>query len=155
MDYIIAIITNKIIIGTLLSVVVAQVLKIITNFIKTGTFDYSFMLSSSGMPSGHSSGVVALTTLIGFSQGFGSAIFAFAFGMAVVIMYDAMGVRQQSGKHAEMLNYLLDRYTIFSSEKEDAQHYLPERIGHTPEQVVCGAFLGIICATAFFLTVGL
>jgi acid phosphatase family membrane protein YuiD len=155
MNYLIAIISNKIIIGTTLAVLAAQFLKIITNFIQTGTIDYSFMFSSSGMPSGHSAGIVSMTTLIGFSQGFDSAIFALSVGMAIVIMYDAMGVRRQAGKHATMLNYLLDKYTIYNSETEDTQHYLPERIGHTPTQVVSGALVGIICATAFFFIVGL
>ncbi len=154
MDFVYALLGNKIIFGTLTTVLIAQLLKVLYLFFTTGNLDTSFFFSSSGMPSGHSAGITSLATLIGFAQGFGSAVFALAFGMAIVIMYDAMGVRQQAGNHAKMLNYLLDRYTLYSNEEEDAHHYLPERIGHTSVQVIGGALTGIFCAISWFLLFG-
>jgi len=150
-----AIIYNKIILGTAFAVLIAQFTKIFTNFFKTKTFDYTFTFSSSGMPSGHTSGVIALTTLIGIKAGFDSVLFALSFGIAVVIMYDAMGVRRQAGEHAKMLNYLLDKYTIYASENEDKKHYLKVRIGHTINEVLVGIVNGIFCALVFVYFFGL
>ncbi|MEI6222204.1 MAG: divergent PAP2 family protein [bacterium] len=150
-----SLLSNKVIIGTLLSSVVAQLLKIVIMGMKNRKLDFSYAFSMSGMPSGHTSGIVALSTLIGLKAGFDSVLFAFAFCMAVVIMYDAVGVRQQAGKHAEMLNYLLDKYTVYANEKEDKKKYLKVRLGHTVNEVIGGVVNGLVCALVFSWVVGI
>lgn len=148
------IVTNMIILGTACTVVVAQTLKIVFMSVKLRKLDFSYAFSMSGMPSGHSSGVSSLATLVGLYSGFSSAIFAVAACIAVVIMYDAMGVRQQAGKHAQMLNHLLDKLTVYNSEEEDSRHYLKVRLGHTPVEVFAGCVTGVSCALLFWFLSG-
>lgn len=155
MQPIFAILSNKIILGTISASLIAQTLKIFFMGIKHKKLDFSYAFSMSGMPSGHTSGIIALTTLIGLKTGFDSTLFALSFCIAIVIMYDAVGVRQQSGKHAEMLNYLLDKYTIYTNEKEDSQHYLPIRIGHNLPEVVAGIVNGVCCSLLFVYLFGI
>lgn len=146
--------SNLIILGTISTVGIAQILKVIIFSLKTRKLDLSYLTSPSGMPSSHTAAVVALTSLIGHFEGYNSTIFAASFCFSLIIMYDAIGVRYQAGKHAEMLNMLLDKFTIYNNEGEDKKHYLPVRLGHTLQEVVGGIVTGIISAYIFSLLIG-
>lgn len=134
--------SNLIIIGTLFTIVIAQILKVLISSWKSKKLDLSYATSPSGMPSSHSAAVVTLSTLVGHFQGYNSTTFAVAVCFSLIIMYDAIGVRYQAGKHAEMLNQLLDKFTVYESEKEDKKHYLPIRLGHTFQEVLGGILTG-------------
>lgn len=126
---------------------VAQLLKVILTLVISKRFDKSRILGSGGMPSSHSSMSVALMTTIGFRTGFDSAVFAVAFCFACIVMYDAAGVRQSTGKNAATLNQLLD---VLSGEGMISdEERLKELVGHTPLQVAAGAILGLIIGTLF------
>ena len=94
------------------------------------------------MPSSHSSTVCALTTASAFCYGFGSFEFAISFLFAMVVMYDAIGVRQETGKQAKVLNHLLFENPL-KLDTVVLQERLKEYVGHTPLQVFAGAVLGI------------
>ena len=102
------------------------------------------MWGSGGMPSSHSSTTCALMMMIGFSEGFDSAVFALAFAFSAIVMYDAAGVRRSTGKNAAVLNRLIDR--LYTDGSFDEEH-LKELVGHTPVQVLAGALLGILIGT--------
>ena len=140
MNIIKEIIGNNMIIAPVTAWAVAQLIKMITDVVVTGTIDWELMLSSGGMPSSHSAFVCALATSVGFNEGFGSAVFAIAFVLAVVVMYDAAGVRRAAGSHAAVLNKLLENLNI------NLDKNLKELLGHTPIQVGAGALLGIFVA---------
>ncbi len=131
---------NRIILISVLSWAIAQLIKIMIKLISTKRIDLGLMFASGGMPSSHSSFVTAMATSIGFSQGFDSVSFAISFVFAFVVMYDAAGVRRAAGSHAVILNKVLDNLNIKIDEK------LKELLGHTPIQVCAGAILGIIVA---------
>jgi acid phosphatase family membrane protein YuiD len=133
---------NTILISAVTAWLVAQVLKVIINFAIHRTFDLGFLLSSGGFPSSHSATVSALALGIGKYYGWNSPIFAVAAVFAMVVMYDAAGVRRAAGKQAEVINQIVDG--LYHQMTHLSQERLKELIGHTPFEVFAGAIVGII-----------
>ena len=100
------------------------------------------------MPSSHAAAVVALACAAGLSQGFGSAAFACAGVLSVIVMIDASGVRYETGKQATILNRITKE--LFSGKAEEINTGLKELVGHTPFQVAMGFVLGVAVAAAMF-----
>ena len=119
-----------------------QLFKFIYDLIKTKKFNFKKLMQAGGMPSSHSGVVVSLTTMIGKNVGINSPLFAVSLIFSFIVMYDAAGVRRAAGKHAGILNSLME---IFK-EKEDfriKQIQLKELLGHEPTEVIAGAILGV------------
>lgn len=125
----------------------AQVLKLILFSILERRFYWRRLIDTGGLPSSHSAFSMGLATGIGIHDGVDSSLFAVAAVFAAVVMYDAMSLRREAGKHADLLNELLLLSFIRDAFKE--REALKELIGHTPLEVLAGAALGI--ATAFVL----
>ena len=123
--------------------VVAQLLKTIIDCALNKSFSPERLYGSGGMPSSHSSTVCALTTASAYRYGLGSAEFAISFVLAAVVMYDAMGVRRETGKQAKLLNEIVESFRTMNGKKL-AEEKLKEFVGHTPLQVLMGALLGIL-----------
>lgn len=139
------IIGNQVLIASVIGWSVAQVLKTIIDWSLNKQFTAERLVGSGGMPSSHSSTVCALVTSSGYCYGVGSFEFAVSFVFAAVVMYDAIGVRQETGKQAKLLNMILKQHS-FKLDTQEFQETLKEFVGHTPLQVVAGAILGIIIA---------
>ncbi|MBP7056248.1 MAG: divergent PAP2 family protein [Candidatus Omnitrophica bacterium] len=122
---------------------VAQSCKVLTGVIIHRRFDFRWFVGSGGMPSSHAAGVSALSTSIGLIYGFDSAIFALSLGFALVVFFDAQGVRRSSGKQAVILNKMLD--DIYWKKKIDEKQ-IKELLGHSPIEVLAGAALGVVVA---------
>jgi len=136
---------NKVLIAGLAAWALAQVIKLPLDFFRTRKWNWSLMLTTGGMPSSHSSLMTATTLAIGFYHGFASPLFALGVAITMIVTYDAAGVRQQAGIHAQRINVLFDELLkghIFN-EKD-----LREVLGHTPLEVAGGILLGIIVATS-------
>lgn len=99
------------------------------------------------MPSSHSAGVMGLTTTVGIIAGFDSLIFAVALGYALIVMYDAAGLRRAAGKTAACLNKMMDDF--YKHDLQAVGGKLKELLGHTPLEVFFGALFGIFYAYAF------
>lgn len=95
------------------------------------------------MPSSHSSFVTSLATVVGIEKGFNSTDFAIITVLALIIMYDAAGVRRAVGKQATILNQMV---ADIQHGKHIEQKKLKELIGHTPLEVWFGALLGVVTA---------
>lgn len=93
------------------------------------------------MPSSHSAIVTGLATLIGKYEGVHTPIFAISFILALVVMYDACGVRRAAGKQAAVLNKIIQTPGLTSFQVRER---LVEALGHTPVQVFVGALIGIL-----------
>ncbi len=119
----------------------AQFIKIFTG--KEKKIDLLRLFSSGGMPSSHSSFVTSLATLVGIENGYSSTEFAIVCVFALIIMYDATGVRRSVGKQAAIINQILDD---LHHKKPIEQKRLKELVGHTPKEVLFGAVLGVITA---------
>lgn len=137
MNWLKDLISNPFLLTGVSSWLVAQVLKTIVHFIVYKKLDIQRMYGDGGMPSGHSATVSSLSTICGLSFGFGSVEFAISFILAVIVCHDAMGVRRETGKQAEVLNELL-RYLETGNDAD-----LKELVGHTPLQVAAGIIIGI------------
>ncbi len=140
----------EIIINGIESAIIAQLLKFIGHIIKTKKVDFQVLATTGGMPSAHTGGVVALSATVGFICGFDSVEFAIALGYALVVMYDAAGLRRSTGKIAACLNKIRDDFYSHGQMPADR---LKELLGHTPFEVFVGALLGIYIAFVnhFFL----
>ena len=136
---------NKILISAATGWVIAQVLKTIIHTLFTKNFDAERLVGGGGMPSSHSATVCALCTAVALEYGASSYEFAMAAVFALVVMYDAIGVRQESGKQAQVLNDMIEIFTHMGKDL-NIEKQLKEFIGHTPLQVLCGAILGIVTA---------
>ena len=126
------------------AVIFAQVLKFFVHLIWKRKVDLRLFTTTGGMPSSHSAGVMGLATTVGLIQGFASVDYAMALGYALVVMYDAAGVRRAAGKQAACLNRII--MDIYKQELKEAGGRLKELLGHTPMQVIMGALFGIVYA---------
>ena len=126
------------------AVIIAQVLKFFVHLIWKRKVDLRLFTTTGGMPSSHSAGVIGLSTTVGLICGFSSIEFAMAIGYALVVMYDAAGVRRAAGKQAACLNKII--MDIYKQELKEAGGKLKELLGHTPMQVLVGAIFGVVYA---------
>ena len=133
---------NKILLVSLVACVSAQGLKLIIELIRHRKINFRFLVSTGGMPSAHSALVGALATGVGLTKGWESSEFAIACLFAVIVMYDAAGVRQAAGKQARILNQLLDEF-LQDTHHLNTEERLKELLGHTPFQVFIGLAWGI------------
>jgi len=134
---------NKIFITTLCSWIMAQVIKVIIGIFVQKRFDFRWFVGTGGMPSSHTAGASCLATAVGFAYGFDSVYFALAASFAIVVMFDAQGVRRSSGKQARILNKIMDDIYWQGKIQEGR---LRELIGHTPLEVIAGFLLGVTIA---------
>jgi len=107
----------------------------------------SMLLSSGGMPSSHSSAAMGVTVSIGLTNGFTSAIFVLALVFTLIVMYDAAGVRRETGRQAEIIKDMVEKF--FTEHEQLTFKKLKELIGHKPIEVLMGAFLGIAVAIVY------
>lgn len=128
----------------LVAAFIAQVIKFLLHLIFERKIDFKLFTTTGGMPSSHSAGVVGIASSVGFISGFNSVIFAVAMGYALVVMYDAAGLRRAAGKMAVCLNKMMDDY--YKHDVQSAHGKLKELLGHTPVEVFAGAILGFVFA---------
>jgi len=121
--------------------VIGQFLKFPLDYLLNKRWNWGIIFSAGGLPSSHSSLVTAVSLTIGLQEGFDSPLFALAAAIAMIVVYDAAGVRRQAGMHAERINQIMK--TFFESgqlpEKE-----LKEMLGHSPFEVITGVALGVM-----------
>lgn len=139
-----AIFHNQVLLISLIACFTAQGIKAIVELVRNGKINLRALVSTGGMPSAHSALVGALATGVGLQRGWGSNEFAIACLFAVIVMYDAAGVRQAAGKQARILNQMIDE--LFQEEHTLNEEQLKELLGHTPVQVLVGLALGIAIA---------
>lgn len=143
--------TNKVFVSAGSGWFVAQFVKVIIDSIRDG-FSVKRLVGGGGMPSTHSSLVTGLFISTGIVYGVSSFEFVIAFFFAMVVMYDAMGVRLTTGKEAYILNKLRER-DLAENKEPLYDKTLDEKMGHTFPEIVAGAITGILCALVVCLTI--
>lgn len=139
---------NNVLLVSIATWIIVQVLKVIIILVQERRVAWNYFVTAGGMPSSHSATVCALCTSIAITSGLGSVYFSIAFVLAVIVMYDAAGVRQSVGQQSVIIN------RIVKTHKLEIDQTLREFIGHTHLQVLVGALLGILISwTAFTLIV--
>ncbi len=136
------ILENHVLIVSAIACLVAQASKLVVEFVQHGKVNFRVLTTTGGMPSAHSAFVGALATGVGQEIGWASSEFAIAVVFAIIVMYDAAGVRQAAGKQARILNQMIDE--LFQENPQFNEDRLKELLGHTPVQVIVGLTLGIL-----------
>lgn len=126
----------------------AQTLKVVLYAVLERRFDIRRFWGSGGMPSSHSALVVSLAMMVGFLHGFETAAFATCAVLSLVVMYDAAGVRRETGTQATVINQILKDVLINGKPISDEE--LKELVGHTPLEVLGGAIVGILVALGYW-----
>lgn len=135
--------TNQILAAALISWFLGQFLKVPIEYLVKRRWNWALWFSSGGMPSSHSSLMVATTLAIGLYDGFGTPLFALAVAISMVVIYDAAGVRRQAGFHAQKINIMFEE--LFQGRPIPPER-LKEVLGHTPREVLGGMALGLAVA---------
>lgn len=140
---------NSVIVSGVLAWLVAQIIKTILYAVKSDKVVYERLVGAGGMPSSHTSMVIASLIAVGKAQGTTSTLFGVMFIFACIVIYDAMGVRHAAGQHAKAINKLNDiilknETSQTDNKKGNIPKKFKELLGHTPLEVVGGAIVGII-----------
>ena len=149
---------NRVLIAGITGWATAQVIKAILYAILNRDFSIERLFGDGGMPSGHSATVSAMAMMSLLHYGVGSFEFAISTMLAIIVMHDAMGVRLETGKQAEIINELTELFEEIANdfnneetwqkkfEKVFSEEKLKEYVGHTPIQVIAGCILGLLIA---------
>lgn len=143
-DFCHSILDNRVLLVALIASLVAQITKLAIELGKNRKINIRVLVETGGMPSAHSALVTALATGVGQKMGWNSPDFAIAAIFAIIVMYDAAGVRQAAGKQARILNQIIDE--LFREHPTFNEDRLKELLGHTPFQVIVGSALGVTIA---------
>lgn len=132
----------------------AQILKTLVDTMKHKQFDRHRLAGAGGMPSSHSAVTCAVLLTAYYRYGFSSPVFALAFALALIVMYDATGVRWAAGLHAKAINQIVEylENSDDDEEKRELHELIPklnESLGHRVIEVICGAGLGFLIAFLF------
>ncbi len=133
---------NQVLWTALSASLLAQGLKLLIIYAKTYTLDLKVLTQTGGMPSSHAALVTALALGVGRQEGWDSLLFAASVVFALIVMYDAAGIRQAAGHQARVLNRMIEE--VFE-DKAFNEPYLKELLGHTPFQVLMGSVVGAAC----------
>ena len=133
----------------ILSTFITQVIKFCIFTIRTKRINFKILTTTGGMPSSHSAGVIAMSTSVGIIAGYDSLLFTISLGYALIVMYDATGIRRAAGKTAACLNKMMDDF--YHHDLQAAGGKLKELLGHTPLEVIMGALFGIVFAYAYHM----
>ena len=120
----------------------AQVVKTLVFAYRERQVNWRRMVETGGLPSAHAALVLGLAVGVGMNEGWHSTLFAISLVVASVVIYDAIGIRREAGKHADLLNELVMIAVIKDSFEQ--REKLRDLLGHTPVEVFAGSLLGIV-----------
>ena len=147
MATILALLKNEVLMVSVMAWVTAQVLKFFFTWMTTKKCKLERLTGAGGMPSGHSATVSSLLISMARVEGLSSPGFAISVILAMIVMYDAMGVRYAAGQQAKVINKLVDN--VEKETKTEVADELKEVLGHTPLEVAAGAMLGILISIVY------
>lgn len=134
---------NPALVAAVVGWLLASSLKLPIHYFRTHRWNWSLLLREGGMPSSHSTVVSAVAYAVGITAGFDNPSFAVAVALAMVVVYDATGIRRQAGRHAEIINAmikdLVDGHPL-------QQEKLRTVLGHSPGEALAGVMLGLVVA---------
>ena len=142
--------SNFTFIAVFLSWFTAQTIKVVVYRFNEDKWNIRHFFEAGSMPSTHSASVTALVLALGLVVGWNSAIFTTGLVFALIVMYDATGVRRAAGKQAEILNKIVE--DIYATGKIKIEK-LKEILGHDPLEVFCGASLATIVTLIVYYAV--
>ena len=145
--------SNRIFFIVLFAWLLSCVIKGIIEWIRNKKINWGRFFGPGGMPSSHSTIVACLATCVGMSEGFDTALFVVCCALALIVMYDASGIRRAAGEQAKMINMIVEAWEEKDPVLKDEK--LKELLGHTPLEVLGGAVLGVFVALVSGVFLGL
>ena len=137
------ILDNHVLLTGLAGWFLAQMLKIPIGFLRTHRWNWALFFGAGGMPSSHSALVTSTAAAAGLYYGFDSPVFGVATAIAMIVVYDATGIRRQAGMQAQKINILVEE--LLKGHPISEEH-LREVLGHTPLEAMGGVLLGLAVA---------
>jgi len=131
--------------------IISQTIKVSLQRIRDGSFGWNQLNSYGGMPSSHTAMFVSASFIVGLQEGFTSSLFAVIFFVTGVTIRDAMGIRWSLGFHGKVLNHLIQK--LPEEERKLFPKKLHDRLGHTQNEVLAGAALGLLLTLLFYLLI--
>lgn len=128
---------------------IVQWLKIVIDFMKDKTLKLDYLRRSWGFPSVHWAIIGSIIALTGYKDGIDSSSFAISVAIGILIRYDAVNIRQEAGKHAQLLNQMRKEISELKIEFGELTHIkknfhlLKERLGHTVIELFWWILIGI------------
>ena len=142
------ILQNHVLLTGLASWILAQAFKIPIDLIQSRHWNWALFFAAGGMPSSHSALVTSTAAAVGLHYGFDNPVFGVATALAMIVVYDATGIRRQAGMQAQKINILVEE--LLKGHPINQEH-LREVLGHTPLEAIGGMFLGLIIAFVLWL----
>jgi acid phosphatase family membrane protein YuiD len=142
--------TNPVLMAALAAWGLAQIIKVPLKYLRHKTWDWALLLRAGGMPSSHSALVAACAHSTGLIHGFETPVFAMAAVIAMIVIYDATGIRRQAGKHAEIINTMIRDLAHGHPLREEQ---LREVLGHTPLEALGGTIFGLVVAQILWMVI--
>lgn len=139
---------NRPLIAALIAWILAQVVKLPLEYLRTRSWNWAILLRAGGMPSSHSALVSSAAYGIGLEAGFSSAAFAIASVFALIVVYDATGIRRQAGRHAEIINLMIKNLVEGHPLRQEE---LREVLGHSPGEAFAGVVMGLVITQLVWL----
>lgn len=134
--------TNPALASALIAMGGAQVFKVFAPIFRGKRPDFKRIAHFGGMPSGHTSFIVAAAVATGFAEGWKSPLFALAAVMASLVIHDILKLRPAVEVSLDAAKQLAERGGV----KLDRE--IPQFKGHTVAEVAVGVLWGIACAAA-------
>jgi acid phosphatase family membrane protein YuiD len=138
---------NHVLLTGLASWILAQALKIPIDLFQSRHWNWALFFAAGGMPSSHSALVTSTAMAVGLHYGFDNPIFGVATAVAMVVVYDATGIRRQAGMQAQKINILVEELL---QGHPISQEHLREVLGHTPLEAMGGVLLGLAVAVGLW-----
>jgi acid phosphatase family membrane protein YuiD len=135
---------NPVFIACIITSLLAQILKLPLEYLRTKKWDWSLIFGTGGIPSSHSAVVTAAAAGVGHYVGFDTPLFGLAFAIASVVVYDATNIRRQAGFHAQQINRIIEEIFAGKVKPVDEFDELREVLGHSPAEALGGIVLGIV-----------
>jgi hypothetical protein len=134
---------------TLFAALVAQVIKGLQEALFQRKFNLRRLFETGGMPSSHSAAVASLATSMGLHHGWDSPHFTISTVVAIIVIYDATGIRRAAGEHAVILNELLEELNHLLHDGFKEQN-LKTLLGHTYPQALVGIIIGVVLSVVVY-----
>jgi len=138
---------NHVLLTGLAGWILAQVLKIPIDYFQERKWNWALFFAAGGMPSSHSALVTSTAAAVGLYYGFDTPLFGVAVAFAMIVVYDAAGIRRQAGMQAQKINILVEELL---KGHPISQEHLREVLGHTPLEALGGVLFGLVIALSLW-----
>jgi acid phosphatase family membrane protein YuiD len=142
-----SVLQNHVLLTGLAGWILAQMLKIPIDYFRERRWNWALFFAAGGMPSSHSALVTSTAAAIGLHYRFDNPMFGVAVALAMIVVYDATGIRRQAGMQAQKINVLVEE--LLQGHPISQEHLL-EVLGHTPLEALGGVLLGLVVALSLW-----